>query len=176
MSETSLRHRRRERHAEPAAAVAAPHLAPRLSMLREEDCQRLHAASCHILERTGFRVYHEGALKLLRQSGARVEGDRVWLTQEMVDAAIASAPRSFNLHRRGGQEVGCILDGEHVYFGPGSDTLRYLDPRSAAIFAWRILPTVCAWSMRCRSLALQCRWAFRAMCRPNATFAINSRQ
>lgn len=99
-------------------------------MLREEECERLHAASCRILEQTGFRVYHDGALALLRQAGAQVDGDRVRLPREMVDAAVASAPRSFNLYRRGGEEVGCVLDGEHVYFGPGSDTLRYLDPRS----------------------------------------------
>jgi trimethylamine---corrinoid protein Co-methyltransferase len=99
-------------------------------MLNEEERQRLHAASCRILERTGFRLYHQPALDLLRQAGALVEGDLVTLPPEMIDAAIASAPRSFNLYRRGGEEVGCILDGEHVYFGPGSDTLRYLDPRS----------------------------------------------
>lgn len=124
--------RRRERTAVPAAAPALdlPHIPPRLTMLSAEDCQRIHQASCTILERTGVRVYHEGGLQLLRQAGAAVDGDWVRIPAGMVDAAVASAPRSFNLHRRGSDQVACILDGEHVYFGPGSDTLRYLDPRS----------------------------------------------
>ncbi len=124
--------RRRERTAAPAAAptLDLPHIPPRLAMLSAEDCQRIHQASCTILERTGVRVYHEGGLELLRQAGARVDGDWVHIPAAMVDAAVASAPRSFNLYRRGSDQVACVLDGEHVYFGPGSDTLRYLDPRS----------------------------------------------
>ena len=123
--------RRHRRTALPETPVpTGPYLAPRLTLLGEEACQRLHAASCRILEQTGFRVYHPPALALLRSHGALVEDDRVRLPAEMVDAAIASAPRSFALYRRGGQEVSCLLDGTQVYFGPGSDTLRYLDPRS----------------------------------------------
>jgi trimethylamine--corrinoid protein Co-methyltransferase len=48
----------------------------------------------------------------------------------LVDRALASAPRAFNLYRRGSAEAAVILNGEQVYFGPGSDTLHYLDPRS----------------------------------------------
>ncbi len=126
-----MRHRERR----PAASVIPPspdlpHLAPRLTMLGPDDCQRLHMASCSILARTGVRVYHEGGLQLLRQAGAQVDGDRVRISPELVDWAIASAPRAFNLYRRGTDQPACILDGEHVYFGPGSDTLRYLDPRT----------------------------------------------
>ena len=40
------------------------------------------------------------------------------------------APRRFALYRRDGEEVAIHLDGQVVAFGPGSDTLRYLDPRS----------------------------------------------
>jgi trimethylamine--corrinoid protein Co-methyltransferase len=98
-------------------------------MLREADCSRLHEASCRILERTGIRVYHDAALTLLRQAGAQVNNDLVRIPAAMVDAALAAAPRSFTLHRRNG-EIGCVLDCEQIYFGPGSDTLRYLDPRS----------------------------------------------
>lgn len=129
MSQSSVRQRRREHGPVTAPVNTAPHIAPRLTMLDERACQRLHAASCRILEQTGCRVYHQPALDLLRQAGAHVTGDLVKLPAAMVDAAIASAPRRFTLHRRTG-EVACELDGEQVYFGPGSDTLRYLDPRS----------------------------------------------
>lgn len=122
--------RRRDKTAPFTPALAAPHVAPRFTMLAPEQCQQLHDAACRILARTGVRVYHPGALQLLKAAGAKVEGDLAKIPAELVDAALASAPRTFTLYRRGTQEAACLLDGEQVYFGPGSDTLRYLDPRT----------------------------------------------
>lgn len=107
-----------------------PHLQPKLTMLDREDCLRLHRASCEILRRTGVKVYSPAARELLRQAGAVVEEELVKIPPSLVEAALASAPSSFNLYRRGSEEIAVKLDGQHVYFGPGSDTLRYLDPRS----------------------------------------------
>lgn len=107
-----------------------PHFSPRLTMLPADACHRLHEAACQILRETGVRVYHPGALKLLKQAGAQVDGELAKLPADLIDAALASAPRTFSLHKRSSQEPTVQLDGEHVYFGPGSDTLRYLDPRS----------------------------------------------
>lgn len=125
-------HQRRRREKAPtfAPALDAPHLAPQFTMLSPEHCQRLHVAACRILEYTGVRVYHQGALKLLKAAGAKVEDDLAKIPAPLVDEAMASAPRAFTLYRRGTTEPACLLDGEQIYFGPGSDTLRYLDPRT----------------------------------------------
>jgi len=50
----------------PRNIVAFPHL----SMLSHEQCEVVHRASLEILRRTGVRVYHDGALSLLRESDA----------------------------------------------------------------------------------------------------------
>lgn len=123
--------RKRRTHAsvfEPALDV--PRLAPHFAMLGPDNCQRLHDASCRILERTGVRVYHAGARQLLKRAGACVEDDLVRIPAALVEDALATVPCSFNLYRRNSNHVACVLDGKQVYFGPGSDTLRYLDPRS----------------------------------------------
>jgi trimethylamine--corrinoid protein Co-methyltransferase len=103
-------------------------------MLGRDDCLSLHLASLEVLQRTGVRVYSPAGLKLLREAGAAVEGDAeqglVRLPPSLVERALATAPSAFNLHRRGTDEVAIQLDGQHVYFGTGSDTLRYLDPRT----------------------------------------------
>lgn len=125
-----MHHRRRRDKTHFTPALAAPHLAPQLTMLSPEHCHQLHIASCRILEQTGVRVYHQPALQLLKSAGAKVEGDLAKIPAELVDAAIASAPHAFTLYRRGTQQPACVLDGEQIYFGPGSDTLRYLDPRT----------------------------------------------
>jgi trimethylamine---corrinoid protein Co-methyltransferase len=105
-------------------------LRPRLTLLARSDCLRLHRASCDILRRTGVRVFSPAAVELLRAAGAAVTGDLVKIPPSLVEWALASAPAAFNLYRRGGNKIALRLDGRESYFGPGSDTLHYLDPRS----------------------------------------------
>lgn len=103
---------------------------PKLSLLDQGDCLRIHRASCDILHRTGVRVHNQEGLGLLRQAGARVEDDLVKIPPSLVEWALASVPGKFNLYRRGSDQIAIALDGEGMAFGPGSDTLHYLDPRS----------------------------------------------
>lgn len=126
----------RRRRASTTTAIATdfsklPRIRPQMTMLGQDDRLRIHRASCDILKNTGVRVHHEGGLKLLREAGARIEGDTlVKIAPSLVEWALASVPSSFNLYKRGTDEVAVKLDGEQVYFGPGSDTLRYMDPRT----------------------------------------------
>lgn len=130
-----MRRPNRSRHTPMTAATALPdlpHLRPKLTMLEREDCLKIHRASCEILRQTGVKVYSEAGRNLLRQAGAVVTDELVKLPPSLVEAALASAPSHFNLYKRGTDEVAVRLDGQGVYFGPGSDTLRYLDPHSGA--------------------------------------------
>ena len=43
---------------------------PQFQMLTGEQCEVIHRASLEILRRTGVRVYHGGALALLRETDA----------------------------------------------------------------------------------------------------------
>jgi len=127
--------KRRRRDHRPSMTVAAPlpdlpRIRPKLKMLGREECLRIHRASCEILRKTGILVYHKEGLKLLRDAGAVIEDDLAKIPPSLVERALASAPDAFNLYKRGTDEVAVKLDGQGVYFGPGSDTLRYLDPRS----------------------------------------------
>jgi trimethylamine--corrinoid protein Co-methyltransferase len=103
---------------------------PRLTMLDREDCLRIHRASCEILRRTGVKVHSQAGLDLLRQAGAVVKDKLVKIPPPLVESALATTPGSFNLYKRGAAEIALKLDGQETYFGPGSDTLHYLDPRS----------------------------------------------
>jgi trimethylamine--corrinoid protein Co-methyltransferase len=107
------------------------YIPPKLNMLSREDCLHIHQASRKILHHTGVQVFHTEGRKLLQEAGAKVEGELVKIPPSLVEWALSSAPEAFNLHRRGSDQVAIQLDGDHVYFGPGSDTLHYLDPRTA---------------------------------------------
>jgi trimethylamine--corrinoid protein Co-methyltransferase len=102
-----------------------------MTMLNEEQCQTIHAASLEILRRTGVRVYHDGAREMLRASDALVSDDNlVRFPAGLVEWALDQAPSRIALCRRGSDEVVVPLEGRRVSFGPGSDCLNYLDPRT----------------------------------------------
>jgi trimethylamine--corrinoid protein Co-methyltransferase len=102
-----------------------------MTMLDEEQCQTIHAASLEILRRTGVRVYHDEALEMLRASDALVSDDNlVRFPAGLVEWALDQAPSRIALCRRGSDEVVAPLEGRRVSFGPGSDCLNYLDPRT----------------------------------------------
>jgi len=100
----------------------------------------IHRASLEILRRTGVRVYHEGALDLLRESDAVITDVRdsasgsvealVRFPPGLVEWALDQAPSRIALCKRGSDEVVAPLEGHEVSFGPGSDCLNYLDPRT----------------------------------------------
>jgi len=105
------------------------YIQPKLNMLSRENCLQIHQASRKILHQTGVQVFHIEGRKLLQEAGAKVENELVKIPPSLIEWALSSAPDSFNLHRRGSDQIMIQLDGDHVYFGPGSDTLHYLDPR-----------------------------------------------
>ena len=104
---------------------------PSLTMLSRGQCEQVHRASLEILRRTGVRVFHQGALDLLRQSDAILEdGNLVRFPPGLVEWALQQAPSRIALCRRGSSQVQAPLEGRTVSFGPGSDCPNYLDPRS----------------------------------------------
>jgi trimethylamine---corrinoid protein Co-methyltransferase len=105
-------------------------ITPKFSMLSQDDCFRIHQASCQILHRTGVQVLSPAGLKLLIDAGAVVTENVARIPPSLVEWALGSSSGPFNLFRRGSDQVALKLDGKGVYFGPGSDTLRYLDPHT----------------------------------------------
>ncbi len=126
----SKRRQRRQRMTQADPLHDVPHIRPKLSMLDRADNLRIHKAACQILQRTGVEVFNQRAIDLLGKAGASVDGSRVRIPASMVEQALTTVPSGFNLYKRGTDEVALRVDGTQIAFGPGSDTLRYLDPRS----------------------------------------------
>ena len=72
------------------------------SFLGETDRDEVHEASLRILAETGVRFHGERALPLLADAGARVDAESgiARIPRELVEAALAAAPRSFVLGAR----------------------------------------------------------------------------
>jgi len=99
-----------------------------LTIWDDDACRRIHQASLTLLARTGIEMKDERARELCAAAGAGVEGRRVRIPATLVDAALASAPRSWTLRPRGGDTAPLELRDGAGYVGSGPDSLYVSDP------------------------------------------------
>jgi len=100
----------------------------RLTIWDDAACKRVHEATLEILAETGIEVRYAPAVDIFAKTGAKVDGTRVRIPAELVDAALASAPRDCTVKPRGGDTAPLVLDAHHSYCGTGSDVLYVCDP------------------------------------------------
>jgi len=100
----------------------------RLTIWDDAACKRVHEATLEILAETGIEVRYAPAVEIFAKAGAKVDGTRVRISPELVDAALASAPRDATIKPRGGDTAPLVLDAHHSYCGTGSDVLYVCDP------------------------------------------------
>ncbi len=72
----------------------------RIAVLKEDQIERVHATSLHVLEETGIAVHYPPARELLQKHGARVDEarQRVYIPRQLVHAAIQAAPRQVTVY------------------------------------------------------------------------------
>jgi hypothetical protein len=86
----------------------------------------------HILATTGMEVRGPELRRRLLDAGLPTRADgRVLFPPDVIERALATAPRSFTLYDRDGAPHATI-GGDRVHFVPGSSGLRVLDHRSGA--------------------------------------------
>jgi trimethylamine--corrinoid protein Co-methyltransferase len=100
----------------------------RLMIWEDDACRRVHEATLEVLAETGIDVRYAPAVEVFDRAGAQVDGTRVRIPAELVEAAIKSAPRGWLLKPRGGDAAPLVLDARHSYCGTGSDVLYIRDP------------------------------------------------
>jgi trimethylamine--corrinoid protein Co-methyltransferase len=127
-----------------------------LALWGAESCRRVHDATLTVLEECGVEVRnHPRSLELFADAGAQVDGPRVRFAPELVERALASAPKTWLVPWRplpggvrstdddaavpardaagGAGSAGAprgilTLSDGNSYFGPGSDCLYLRDP------------------------------------------------
>jgi trimethylamine--corrinoid protein Co-methyltransferase len=108
---------------------------PKLQLLDRNLVSRVLAEAFELLDRPGVKVASPIARELLAEAGAGIEDGIVRIPRQLVQQALASAPKEFWLYSRTGEAV-VHYGGDCVQFDPGSSCLNILDaetqrPRSA---------------------------------------------
>lgn len=99
---------------------------PLLEFLTAEQADEIHSATLEVLERTGVNVHNARARALLRDAGARVEGDlRVRIPPALVGRALGSAPERVVVADRLGRRAMALERANHEkWMAEGETTLR----------------------------------------------------
>ena len=99
-------------------------------VLTRGQMDQIHDASMKILEQTGVRVDNSEARALLEDAGAFVSGDgMVRIPARLIEWAVGAAPSNVTIYDRTGREA-MQLGRRRTYFGTGSDTPTTIDPRT----------------------------------------------
>jgi len=87
-------------------------------MLGQSDIARIHTTSMQVRAEIGVTVSNQEALAIFEKHGVKVDGQKVFLTEDQVMEAIAQAPAQFTIHARNSERNVRIGDGVPV-LAPG---------------------------------------------------------
>jgi trimethylamine--corrinoid protein Co-methyltransferase len=87
-------------------------------ILSQEDIQQIHETSMKLLANVGVQFPYEPALAVFQRQGVKTDGQRVYLTEDQVMSALASAPKQFTIHARN-PEHDVVVGGGRPVFAPG---------------------------------------------------------
>ena len=100
-----------------------------INVLSLDQVEELHLATLEVLEKVGVNFFHQEALELLQQNGARVDGHRVFFPAWMVQEALLTTPCRVVLANRQG-ERSLFLEKNRIYYGTGSAAQYIMDVHS----------------------------------------------
>ena len=112
---------------------------PLMSVFSDDEAANMHLTALKMLEELGMKVLLPEARKIYQAAGARVQGDMVYLGREIVDAALATAPKTIQC-RAGAPNRDVLLELGTLAFQPGAgapnatDLLRGRRPGSGRDF------------------------------------------
>ncbi|MGR3615529.1 MAG: trimethylamine methyltransferase family protein [Paracoccaceae bacterium] len=94
---------------------------PPMAAFTDDRIEALHEASLTVLEELGMKVLQPEARKIFKAGGARVDeaSEMVFIGRDMVEAALATAPKSINL-RAGARHRDLTLELGSLVFQPGA--------------------------------------------------------
>ena len=95
-------------------------------IMSQDRVADLHNTALDVLENLGIKVTHQEAKDLLIKNGARINGDMVMFGRDMVESAIASAPKSMQL-KAINADRDLILDPDHLIFTPSGGCPNVFD-------------------------------------------------
>ena len=110
-------------------------------ILSDDQVWEIRQAAFDILEKSGCRMLHTGALKLLQKAGAVVRDDRVRLPRHIVEECLRTAPKGFTIYDREGHRA-LEVEGRKSYYGTSTASPNTRDALTGEIHETRVVVEV----------------------------------
>ncbi len=85
-------------------------------ILTDDQIVEIRRTAFEVMSKVGFRIYHEGARKMLKQAGALVVDEIVKVPEHIVSGCLSSAPKGWTIYDRGGNRA-MEIEGRKSYYG-----------------------------------------------------------
>lgn len=92
---------------------------PPMEVFSADQIASMHATALRTLQELGVKVLLPEAVDVFRRAGARIDGDMVYIGQDLIDTALASAPKSI-VGRAGARSRDVLLELGSLVFQPGA--------------------------------------------------------
>jgi trimethylamine--corrinoid protein Co-methyltransferase len=86
-----------------------------MEIVDADQLETIHQASLEVLEDIGMEILLPEACQILGKAGALVDGERVRIGRDIIEAAIGLAPESFTFHARNPAR-NIVVGGSHIMF------------------------------------------------------------
>jgi len=107
-------------------------------VLSDDQIWEIKRAAFDILEKTGAKVLHAGARKMLKQAGALVKGEIVKVPEHIVQECLRTVPKGFTIYDREGQRA-MEVEGRKSYYGTSTASPRTKDALTGEIHETRVI-------------------------------------
>ena len=107
-------------------------------VLSDDQIWEIKRAAFDILEKTGAKVLHKGARKMLKQAGAVVKGEIVKVPEYIVLECLQKVPKGFTVYDRQGRRA-MEVEGRKSYYGTSTASPRTKDALTGEIHETRVI-------------------------------------
>jgi trimethylamine--corrinoid protein Co-methyltransferase len=106
-------------------------------VLSDDQIGEIKRAAFDILEKTGAKILHEEARKLLKKAGAIVKDDVVQIPEFIVQGCIQTAPKGITIFDRNKKRA-LEVEGRKSYYGTSTASPNTRDARTGEIHETRV--------------------------------------
>lgn len=102
---------------------------PFLHMISQEEIEAVHKATMNILAKTGVDFYSDRATGLFKKHGFKVDGNRVYFTEEQVMRHLSGCPRYFKMEALNPDRAVMVGQAGRPVYASGDGYVFIIEPQ-----------------------------------------------
>jgi trimethylamine---corrinoid protein Co-methyltransferase len=106
-------------------------------VLTDDQIVEIKRTAFEVMSKVGFKIYHEGARKMMKQAGALVIDEIVKVPEHIVAECLRTAPKGWTIYDREGKRT-MEVEGRKSYYGTSTASPNTRDALSGEIHPTRV--------------------------------------